>query len=263
MDKEKLKRSGQLLAPSIFTIGNMACGFYVLLAAHMGDFTAAGVCILAGIIFDMLDGRVARMVRGESPFGIELDSLADFLTFCVAPAYMMYALFLKDYGVGGFLIVFLFALCGGLRLARFNVVAHAGTGSKAAFQGLPTPAAAGLLASYTLLYDIMERDAPAHTLAFLMRPIPMAAGFVPFIMLLLSFLMVSNVPYAAFKQKDATSPRNVKLLVALTAFLALLYFYPQNALFLLFLFYVLSGFTRLFGRREKAPKPEEPPITPA
>jgi CDP-diacylglycerol--serine O-phosphatidyltransferase len=182
----------------------------------------------------------------------------------VAPSYMMYALFLKDYGAGGFLIVFLFALCGALRLARFNAVAHAGTGSKRQFQGLPTPAAAGLLASYTLLYDIMEQEAPAHTLGFLMRQIPLAAGFAPFIMLLLSFLMVSNVPYAAFKQKDATSPRNVKLLVALIAFLTLLYFYPQNALFLLFLFYVLSGFTRIFGRREKPPaEPEEPPITPA
>lgn len=262
MDKAKLKRSGQLLAPSIFTIANMACGFYVLLASHMGDFTAAGVAIVAGVVLDMLDGRIARLVRGESPFGIELDSLSDFLTFCVAPAYMMYALFMKDYGLGGFVIVFIFTLCGALRLARFNAVAHAGTGSKKHFQGLPTPAAAGFLASYTLLYEIIELGSPARTMAFLMGWIPLLAPFVPLIMLLLSFLMVSNVPYAAFKQSDAVGGRNYRLLAILVSFLIAFYFYPQNALFLISLFYVLSGFTRLvFRRRELAPEQAPPAKT--
>ena len=78
-----------MLAPTIFTMGNAACGFFAILAAHIGNFVVAGTAILLGIVFDMLDGRVARFVHGESEFGVEFDSLADFLTFGVAPAFMM------------------------------------------------------------------------------------------------------------------------------------------------------------------------------
>lgn len=264
MDKGKLKRSGQILAPSIFTVGNMVCGFYALLAAHMGEYTSGGVAILAGIVFDMLDGRVARMVHGESTFGVEFDSLADFLTFCVSPAYLVYALLLKDYGIGGFAVAFIFALCGGLRLARFNAVVHAGEGSKTQFQGLPTPAAAGFLASFILLYEIVELDQPARTLSFIMDQIPWVAAAAPFVVLVLSFLMVSNVPYAAGKKPDLLHPRNVKLMVGVGLFLVFLYFYPQNALFLLFLFYVLSGFTNLLmPGRPSAPVKDGAGSTPA
>lgn len=258
MDKGKLKRSGQVLAPSIFTVANMVCGFYALLAAHMGEYTSGGLAIIGGIVFDMLDGRVARLVHGESVFGVEFDSLSDFLTFCVSPAYLVYALLLKDYGVGGFVVAFVFALCGGLRLARFNAVVHVGQGSKTHFQGLPTPAAAGFLASFIILYEIVELDKPARTLSFVMDQIPLVASFVPFVVLALAFLMVSNVPYAAAKRPDLLHPRNVKLMGGVALFLAFLYFYPQNAIFLLFLFYVLSGFTRLFLPRRPVPPVEHP-----
>lgn len=230
---------------------NMGCGFYCLLAAHIGNFTSAAVMVLAGMLFDMLDGRVARFVHGESSFGVEFDSLSDFLTFGVAPAYMMYALFLKDYGIPGFLIVFIYALCGGLRLARFNAVAQSGSGSKSHFQGLPIPAAAGFLASFVLLYTIVEQARSAHTVAILTDTIPLVAPFVPLVMLALAFLMVSNVPYAAFKQADLLHPQNYRLLIAVAVVLGLLYYYPQNAVFLIFLFYVLSGFTSLFLRRRR------------
>ena len=187
----------------------MVCGFYALLAAHMGEYTSGGLAIIGGIVFDMLDGRVARLVHGESVFGVEFDSLSDFLTFCVSPAYLVYALLLKDYGVGGFVVAFVFALCGGLRLARFNAVVHVGQGSKTHFQGLPTPAAAGFLASFIILYEIVELDKPARTLSFVMDQIPLVASFVPFVVLALAFLMVSNVPYAAAKRPDLLHPRNV------------------------------------------------------
>lgn len=222
----------------------MACGFYAIMAAHIGNFTEAAIAILGGIVFDMLDGRVARLVSGESSFGVEFDSLADFLTFCVTPAYMMCALLLKDYGPVGYGASFLFALCGGLRLARFNAVAQAGEGSKKFFQGLPTPAAAGFLASFVLLYEIVEQGKSVDTLSFLMHFIPAIAGFGPFIMIALAFLMVSNVPYGAFKQQNALNPHSVRLMIAVTAVLSLLYFYPENALFLITVSYVLSG---LFG----------------
>jgi len=244
MDRAKLKRGGQVLAPSIFTMGNMACGFYAIMSAHIGNFTGASTAILGGIVFDMLDGRVARLVHGESSFGVEFDSLADFLTFCVTPAYMMCALLLKDYGPGGYGASFLFALCGGLRLARFNADAQAGEGSKKFFQGLPTPAAAGFLASFVLLYEIVEQGKSVHTLSFLMGIVPLIAALGPFLMIALAFLMVSNVPYGAFKQQNALNPQSVRLMLLVASVLTLLYFYPENALFLITLSYVLSG---LFG----------------
>ncbi|MFH1723204.1 MAG: CDP-diacylglycerol--serine O-phosphatidyltransferase [Elusimicrobiota bacterium] len=249
--KDGLKRSGRVLAPSVFTMCNMCCGFFAIMSAHIGDFTAAGTAILGGIVFDMLDGRVARWVHGESSFGVEFDSLADFLTFCVAPATVMCALLLKDYGFFGYASAFLFALCGGLRLARFNAVSQAGKGSKTHFQGLPTPAAAGLLASFVLLYEIVERGGGPKTMGFVMHQIPNLAGLGPVLMVTLSFLMVSNVPYGAFKQPDMLRPHNIKRLVAVGVTLTLLYIYPQNAIFLLFLLYVASGLTGLVfrGRR--------------
>ena len=244
MDRQQLKRGGQVLAPSIFTMGNMACGFYAIMAAHIGNFTEAGTAILGGIVFDMLDGRVARLVHGESSFGVEFDSLADFLTFCVTPAYMMCALLLKDYGPVGYGASFLYALCGGMRLARFNAVAQAGEGSKKTFQGLPTPAAAGFLASFVLLYEIVEQGKSVKTLSFLMDVIPTIADLGPFLMIALAFLMVSNVPYGAFKQQNALNPHSVRLMLVVGTVLCLLYFYTENALFLISISYVLSG---LFG----------------
>ncbi len=246
MDRQRLsrlKRGGQVLAPSIFTMGNAASGFACILAAHIGDYTVAGMAILLGLAFDMLDGRVARLVHGESAFGVEFDSLADFLTFGVAPAFMMYALFLKDYGIPGVIVSFIYTLCGGMRLARFNAVAHAGEGSKTHFTGLPIPAAAGFLASLVLLYTIVEQERPIHELRFLMDWVPRIASIGPFIMLVLGFLMISNIPYAAFKQTNLLDRKNYRVAVAVTIALALLYFYPQNAIFLIFLFYVISGFT--------------------
>lgn len=260
MDKNKLKRGGQVLAPSLFTMGNMACGFYSLIAAHLEDFNSAGTAILAGIVFDMLDGRVARMVHGESAFGVEFDSLSDFMTFGVAPAYMMYAFCLKDYGMMGGVYAFLFVLCGGLRLARFNVVAQSGKGSKSHFQGLPIPAGAGFLASFVLLYGILEQPGPGRTMHVLMNELPRLVALGPVMMIVLSFLMVSAVPYAAFKQSDLFRGPNLRLLSIVGIGLALIYFYPQNALFLFFLTYVLSGLVGLLG---KARRKEEMPTGPS
>ncbi|HBL18867.1 MAG: CDP-diacylglycerol--serine O-phosphatidyltransferase [Elusimicrobia bacterium GWA2_69_24] len=260
MDRHKIKRSSQVLAPSIFTMGNMACGFYSLMAVSIGDFRVGATCILGGIIFDMLDGRVARLVRGESSFGVEFDSLSDFLTFGVAPAYMMCDLLLKDYGPVGFITAFIYALCGALRLARFNAVAHSGAGSKTHFQGLPIPAAAGFLASFVLLYTLEEEGLSGQTLGWVMSQIPRVAGLGLFLVLGLSFLMVSSIPYGAFKQKEVFRPRNVKLLAGVGVTMTLLYFYPQNAVFLIFLFYVVSGLMGLLRRPKETPPPVSPDI---
>lgn len=260
MDRLKIKRGGRVLAPSLFTMGNMACGFYSLRASSAGDFGPAATAILGGIVFDMLDGRVARMVHGESSFGLEFDSLSDFLTFGVAPAYMMQAFILKDYGVWGGVTAFLFALCGALRLARFNAVSLSGKGSKTHFQGLPIPAGAGFLASFMLLYDILEEQKPAHTMGVLMSQVPFLIRLGPVLMVVLALLMVSTIPYAAFKQDALFRKPDLRLTALTGGGLAILYFYPQNALFLFFLIYALSGLLGLLGngaRREAEARESE------
>ena len=265
MDKLNLKRGGQLLAPSLFTVGNMACGFYALLSVHQGEYVSAATFIIYGMIFDALDGRVARLVHGESSFGVEFDSLSDFLTFGIAPAHMMYGFILKDYGVWGYPMAFAYALCGGLRLARFNAVAHDSGGSKTHFTGLPIPGGAGFLAAFVLLYQIIEEGRPAHTWKFLMNQIPVLYGLAPFMVLAISFLMISTIPYPAFKQANAFQPRSLKVLLGVCGGGFLIFMYPQSTLFLLFLFFALLGpvswafraVMRLLGRWGPA-APEEP-----
>ena len=241
MDKQALKRGGQVLAPSLFTVGNMACGFYALLSAHRGEFVAAATAIIVGMAFDALDGRVARLVHGESTFGVEFDSLSDFLTFGVAPAYMMYAFILKDYGPWGYPIAFIYALCGGLRLARFNAAAHDMGGSKTHFTGLPIPGGAGFLASFVLLYQIIEEGRPARTWKLLMDQIPLLYGLAPAMTLAMAFLMISTIPYPAFKQANAVQPRSVKTLLGIVVIGLLLFVYPQNFIFVIFWAYALLG----------------------
>ena len=261
MDGISLKRGGRMLAPSLFTVGNMACGFYALMASHRGDFVPAASAILLGMVFDALDGRVARLVHGESSFGVEFDSLSDFLTFGIAPAHMMYAFILKDYGVWGYPLAFFFAMCGALRLARFNAVAHDSGGSKSHFTGLPIPGGAGFLASFVLLYQIVEEGRPARTWHFLMDQVPLLYGLAPAMTLAIALLMVSTIPYPAFKQVNSFRPRSVKVLLGIVAAALLIFIYPQNMAFLLFLFYVLLGPVGWLVRfvRPKA----QPPAPPA
>ena len=241
MDRLTLKRGGQVLAPSVFTVGNMACGFYALLSAYRGEFSAAATAIMLGMAFDALDGRVARLVHGDSAFGVEFDSLSDFLTFGVAPGYMMYAFILKDYGAWGYPMAFLFALCGALRLARFNAVAHDSGGSKTHFTGLPVPGAAGFLASFVLLYQIIEEGRPARTWKLLMAQIPSLYGLAPLMVVGAAFLMVSTIPYPAFKQLPLLRLRSAKRIMALVVFAAIVCVYPQTAAFVLFFAYTLLG----------------------
>ena len=252
MDRQSLKRGGRVLAPSLFTLGNMACGFYALLSSVRGEFVSSATAIIAGMVFDALDGRVARLVHGESSFGVEFDSMADFLSFGVAPAHMMYAFILKDYGAWGYPMAFVYALCGGLRLARFNAMAHDGAGSKTHFTGLPIPGGAGFLASFVLLYQIIEEGRPAHTWRLLMDQIPLLYGLAPFMTIAIALLMVSTIPYPAFKQPGVLRPKSLPAILLLLSIGFLLFYYPLMVIFVVFFFYVLIGpvslVTRLIGR---------------
>ncbi len=172
-------RKGFLLAPSILTGLVIACGIAALQAIFVGDGTSASKFILIACVLDALDGRVARRIGACSQIGAEMDSLADLLTFCAAPAVLLSALHFQERPEMGYLLATIFCLCGAFRLARFNLKHDA-----AAFQGLPTTAAGGMLA--------------VANLATFRPSLMMYAA----LMLLMSFLMVSNVPYWGGKARE-------------------------------------------------------------
>jgi CDP-diacylglycerol---serine O-phosphatidyltransferase len=181
----------------------------------------------------------------------------------VAPGMMMYAFILKDYGVWGYPMAFLYALCGALRLARFNAVAHDSGGSKTHFTGLPIPGAAGFLASFVLLYQIIEEGRPARTWDFLMAQVPSLYGLAPAMVLGVSLLMVSTIPYPAFKQPQVVRPRSVKVLLGLVLLALLIFVYPQNTVFLLFFAYSLTGPVGWLVRMCRSLLPVKEPSAPS
>lgn len=240
IDMAKLKKTGAIVLPSIFTIANMAFGFFAILLASDGKFVQAAWFIVVSYVMDMLDGRVARLVHGESSFGVEIDSLSDWISFGIAPAYLVYKLVLKDYGMWGYPVAFLYVLCGALRLARYNLKSHFGGSDKDYFQGLPIPGAAGVMISFVLAYSLLEGEGGARSIPVISSLMPFAYAGIPFIVSALALLMVSNAPYAAFKG-DMVKLNSIKGVLLVTAVLSLIVAYPHDALFVFFSIYALSG----------------------
>jgi CDP-diacylglycerol--serine O-phosphatidyltransferase len=250
-------RQGIYMVPALFTLGNMALGFFALIKTISHEFSTAATAVIIGHVLDMLDGRVARWTRTTSRFGIELDSLADWMTFCIAPAFMMYELVLKHNRLWGFPVALLFVICGALRLARFNLKAQMGEGKSAFFIGLPTPAAGGMLAIFALLYDVIEVGRPIRSVQLIMRQVPAFYEFVPAIMFLLSLLMVSEVRYTTFKQINLLRPRTMRALVMTLLALLMVYVYPQNTIFIFYMAYIAWGLIDYFFHRlKREEKPE-------
>lgn len=223
-DKKQSSR-GIYILPNIFTSVNLFFGFYAIIASINGKFAAASVAILIGVLFDMLDGKIARATRTTSKFGVEYDSLADLITFGVAPGIMMYLWALKPLGRLGWLAAFLFLACGALRLARFN--SQSGRVSSDYFFGLPIPAAAGMNAVTVLLF---------HKLGMGQHPV-----LILIMLYLLSFLMVSTVKYHSFKKAELFRKMNFNMLVAAILILIFIAAQPSIALFFLGLAYLFSG----------------------
>ena len=221
-------RKGIHILPSLFTTGNVFCGFYAFVAVLNEDFYHAAWAIVVGMIFDGLDGRIARLTKTTSAFGMQYDSLADIITFGMAPAFLAYAWVLKPFGRLGWMAAFLFLLCTALRLARFNVTKPDTHGSH--FIGLPSPAAAVVVASIVIAFEDL-----------------FATRINPFVMVMviygLAFLMVSNIKYPAFKKL------NFKKRVAFSRFLfVILFLYvlatiPRVALFILGITYIICCIT--------------------
>jgi CDP-diacylglycerol--serine O-phosphatidyltransferase len=242
------------VVPALFTLGNMALGFYSMVRSAAGEYNAAATAILVGHVLDMLDGRVARWTRTSSRFGVELDSFADLVTFCVSPAFLMYELVLKNNRVWGFPMALLFVICGTLRLAKFNLKAQMGEEGKSTyFSGLPTPAAGGMLAIFALLYDVLELGRPIRSMKVVMYQIPYFYEFVPAIMFVLSMLMVSEVRYSTFKTVNLLRPRSMRALILTLMVLMMIYVYPQNTIFIFYVAYIVWGVVdALFLKRLRA-----------
>ncbi|MCA6071106.1 MAG: CDP-diacylglycerol--serine O-phosphatidyltransferase [Endomicrobium sp.] len=238
---EKLKK-GIYIIPSLFTCGNMSCGYLSVMSSIDGDFTKAAWLLVLAIVCDIMDGRVARLTSTTSEFGIQLDSLSDLVSFGVAPSVMMYQLVLNKMGKIGMTIAVLFVLCSGLRLAKFNVQAKDNV-THASFMGLPTPASAGLLISFVLSYELLDpgQSLTFKTIPLLMKNMPIFFKTMPVVMIILSWLMVSNVQYVSFKKMNLSKPKAFRLLVLIIILIFLMIAFPQNIIFVLFILYALSG----------------------
>ena len=253
---EKLKK-GIYIIPSLFTCGNMSCGYLSVISSIDGDFTKAAWLLILAIVCDMMDGRIARLTKTTSEFGVQLDSLSDLVSFGIAPSVMMYQLILNSMGKIGMAIAVLFVLCSGLRLAKFNVQAKKDV-MHASFMGLPTPASSGLLISFVLSYELFVVE-PGQSLTFktipiLMKNMPIFFNTMPVVMIILSWLMVSNIQYVSFKKMNLSKPKAFRLLVLIIILIFFIIAFPQNIIFILFSLYALSGIVITGARYYRAYK---------
>lgn len=230
-------RRGIFLLPSLLTTGNLFCGFLALVLTSEERFTEAAIAIFVAMVMDILDGKVARLTKTSTQFGVEFDSLADVVSFCVAPAFMLYTVALGTLGRAAWLGAFLFVVCGALRLARFNV--YSGVTDRRYFVGLPTPAAAGVVASVLLFLGNAEISRWLGA--------AIAAGTY-----IVAILMVSTFRYYSFKEIDFARRRPTGVLLLFVLAVLIVATHPQWFLFLLFSAYVLSGPTRpVWARRRE------------
>ncbi len=229
------RRQGIFLFPSLLTTANLFCGFFALLLSVEHRYTEAAVAIFVAMVMDLLDGRVARLMKATSQFGVEYDSLADVISFCVAPAFLLFSFALHSLGRAAWFGAFLFVVCGALRLARFNV--QTGSADRRFFVGLSTPAAAGVAASIVIL---LQGEEPGRAV----RVAIAAATYV------LALLMVSTFRYWSFKEIDFARRRPVETLLVVVLAVMIVATMHEVFLFLVFGGYALSGPVRrlLLGR---------------
>ena len=224
-------KRGIYLLPSVLTTFGMFAGFYSIISSINGDFTIAAISILIAMMWDTLDGRVARLTNTQSDFGAEYDSLADLVSFGLAPALLVYQWSLYELGRFGWLAAFVYLACAALRLARFNT--QVGTADKRYFQGLPSPAAAGVIATmiWLKIWTFASFDSDVISMGYYL-----GAG----ITILCGLLMVSNVRYYSFKEFDSKKASFRFLLIVILSLIILVY-KPNIILFTGFFVYLLSG----------------------
>lgn len=244
------RRRGIYLLPNLLTTSALFAGFYAIVAGSNADFEAAAIAIFVAMILDGMDGRIARMTNTQSDFGVQYDSLSDLVSFGLAPALVAYEWSLSGLGKVGWSAAFIYAAGAALRLARFNT--QAASADKRFFQGLPSPAAAALVAGMIWLGDSQGLLGQGSVIAFAL-PVTVIAGV----------LMVSNIRYHSFKQFDLHGRVpfvTVSVIVLGFVFIAI---NPPMTLFLIALSYAASGpiMTLVLLRRHRAVRKggEEPP----
>ena len=250
------------LLPNLMTAGNLFCGFAATLRILEGALVQAADpdlaadyfhhaiwLILASCVFDALDGRLARIGGRESPFGREFDSLADVVSFGVAPALMVYRIVLHEFPNAGWVIASVYLICGALRLARFNCLAAANAvAANKEFRGFPIPAAAGVIASVTLCmlwFDERGRDIGA------------GKWILPPLMLFLAWMMFSGFKYPSFKSLNWRSTRSMPKFLAIVIVLIFTVMNYQWMPAVIFISYLLYGFLRPFLSRKMKQEIEE------
>lgn len=222
-----MRRKGIYLLPNLLTTGGLFAGFYAITAAMNNRFEAAAIAIFVAMLMDALDGRVARMTNTQSDFGAEYDSLADMVSFGIAPALVIYEWSLHGLGKPGFFAAFVYTGCAALRLARFNT--QVGKVDKRYFQGLASPSAAAVVAGMVWLGD--NRGITGVDLKIQSLVITFVVGV----------LMVSNFRYHSFKDFDLKGRVPFMTVVAIVLVFAFIYIHPPSVLFTIFLLYTLSG----------------------
>jgi len=230
----KKRGRGIYLLPNLITTAALFAGFYGIVAATQGKFEQASVAIFIAMILDALDGRVARMTNTQSEFGAEYDSLADMGSFGLAPALVMFEWSLSSlvnvsftFGKLGWLAAFLYVACAALRLARFNT--KASNTDKRYFQGLPSPAAAGVVVGF--VWACFDNDISGDAVALIALPVIVFAGL----------MMVSNVSYYSFKDVDFHNKVPFMAMLVVVMIFVLASIDPPLVLFAVFMLYALSG----------------------
>ena len=227
-------RRGVYLLPSMFTLGNMFCGYACIVYSMRGEFATAAPFIGFAIVLDMLDGRIARMTGTTSQFGVEFDSMADIISFGMAPALMAFMWGLQPLGRLGWAAGFIFVAAAAVRLARFNI--QAGSQDKRYFVGLPSPAAAAVPAATVFAY-------PWGFQTYVEALPVLAMVVVP------ALLMVSTMRFRSFKNVDLQSRRSYPILVLFAVGIALLASQPEIVLVVMAYTYLMSAFVEMAWHR--------------
>jgi CDP-diacylglycerol---serine O-phosphatidyltransferase len=237
------QQRGVALLPSLFTLGNLFCGYACVIYAMRGEFETAAPFIGIAVVLDMLDGRIARMTGTASEFGLQLDSMADVISFGMAPAVLTFAWGLSTLGRLGWAAAFLFVTAAALRLARFNL--QAASVDKRYFVGLPSPAAAGVLAAtvYAIPEGLVQYSSSLPVILLVVLP---------------ALLMVSNVRFRSFKTFDLQARRPVRVLILFAALITAVATHPQYVLVAIAYGYLISPLVGMLVTRLRR-KPQAGP----
>lgn len=244
---EEQRRRGVIFLPNALTTGSMFCGFYAIMAAMNHKFEHAVWAVVAAGVLDLMDGRVARLVKGTSAFGEQYDSLADLISFGFAPAIIAYYWSLEPLGKFGWAAAFMYLACTAIRLAKFNTLTGEAD-SRRYFRGIPSPPAAGLIITLVMMHIEYSDSGGLPLVSHVLR------GGMLIWMILVSLLMVSNIRFRTFKEIKLTRYGPILPLVGLAAVIAMFMARPEATLFTAAYAYLMVGLIEggiIIRRRER------------